>query len=184
MSEENPWKTLQSKVVYSNPWITVREDDVLKPNGEPGIYGVVETRIATGVVALTEDNELYLVGQYRYPTNVYSWEIIEGGADHGEDPLVAAKRELKEEGGLGAKRWETLAENIQLSNCYSSEVCFLYIARDLEDVPSSPEDTEVLQLKKVPFKDAVEMVYSGEITDAVSILGILRAERYLNGYSR
>jgi 8-oxo-dGTP pyrophosphatase MutT (NUDIX family) len=179
MSEQNPWITKESRVIYSNPWITVREDAVIRPDGQPGIYGVVETRIATGVVALTNDRHVYLVGQYRYPTNHYSWEIIEGGTDENEEPLLAAKRELKEEGGLIARTWTQLGDEIHLSNCFSSEIGFLYLAEDLEETNSSPDGTEVLQLRKLPFDHAIAMVDSGEIKDAMSIMGLLRAERFL-----
>ncbi|NDC38040.1 MAG: NUDIX hydrolase, partial [Proteobacteria bacterium] len=99
MSTDNPWKTLSSKVMYQNPWISVREDQVIRPDGSPGIYGVVETKVATGVVALTPEHKVILVGQYRYPLQQYSWEIVEGGAEHGEDPFVAIQRELEEEVG-------------------------------------------------------------------------------------
>ena len=105
MSTENPWKRIESRTVYTNPWLTLREDRVIRPDGKSGIYTVVETRIATGVVALTPDEEIYLIGQYRYPTEEYSWEIVEGGSDPGEDPLDTAKRELREEAGLVAAQW-------------------------------------------------------------------------------
>ena len=179
MGEHNPWKTLSSSIVYSNPWMRVREDNVIRPDGEPGIYGVVETRIATGVVALSELNEVYLVGQFRYPTEVYSWEIVEGGADEGEDPLAAAKRELKEEAGIIARDWDELGPEFHLSNCISSERGRLYLARDLELGEADPEGTEVLKLKKIPFIEALCMVDSGEIVDAVTIIGLLRAQRML-----
>ena len=179
MTQQNPWKTLSTRMIYENPWISVREDQVIRPNGTPGIYGVVEARLATGVVALTEENEVYLVGQYRYPTNVYSWEIIEGGADTGEDALTAITRELKEEAGLTAAHWEELGGEFHLSNCFSAERGRLFLARRLTDGESAPDDTEQLQVKKVPFAEALRMVDSGEIVDAVSIIGILRAQRHL-----
>jgi len=106
---QNPWQTKSSRLVYENAWIRVREDQVTCPDGQPGIYGVVETRIATGVIALTPQHEIYLVGQFRYPTGEYSWEIIEGGTEDGEEPLAAAKRELQEEAGLVARTWSTEA---------------------------------------------------------------------------
>lgn len=177
--EKNPWTRIESKVVYENPWIRVRHDDVLKPDGKPGIYGVVETRVATGVIAITEEQEVYLVGQYRYPTENYSWEIIEGGADHGEDPLVAIKRELKEEAGLKAEQWEQLGSEVHLSNCFSAERAYLYVARGLTEVTSEPDDTEVLSVRKVPLAEAFRMVDAGEITDAMTIIGLLRFDRYL-----
>lgn len=181
MNTDNPWKTLSSKLIYRNPWISVREDQVIRPDGSPGIYGVVETKVATGVVALTDDNQVWLVGQYRYPLQQYSWEIIEGGAEHGEDPFAAIQRELQEEAGLQATEWLQLGEEFHLSNCFSSERGMLYLARGLMAVPSRPDGTEVLQLKKVPLGQALSMVDSGEIKDGMSIVGLLRAERYLHG---
>ncbi|MBX3177704.1 MAG: NUDIX hydrolase [Candidatus Hydrogenedentes bacterium] len=175
--EKNPWTTLSSEVKYQNPWITVREDQVIRPDGAPGIYGVVDCRVATGVLALTEQDELYLVGQYRYPLHCYSWEIVEGGADPGEEPLVACQRELREEAGLEADTWTPLGGEIHLSNCHSSERGFLYVARGLRHVGADPEGTEALQLRTVPWDEAVSMVERGEITDAFSIMGILLYDR-------
>lgn len=177
---KNPWTTLRSRIVYQNPWIRVREDDVIRPDGTEGIYGVVETKVATGVVALTEANEVYLVGQYRYTTKNYSWELIEGGAGEGEDPLAAAQRELREEAGLIASEWQSLGEEIHTSNCLTAEVAKIYIARGLTQTAPDPDPTEVLQVKKVPFAEALRMVDDGEIKDAVSIIGIFRAARLLN----
>lgn len=179
MSEHNPWQTNGTRVVYTNPWITVREDSVIRPDGNHGIYGVVDTRIATGVIALTESREVYLVGQYRYPTNHYSWEIIEGGSDPGEDPMNTAKRELQEEAGLIADNWIQLGDEVHLSNCFSSEIGFFYLAEGLTETSSSPEGTEVLQVKKLPFDTVMAMVHSGEIKDAMSIMGLHRAAHYL-----
>lgn len=179
MSTDNPWQRRASKLIYSNPWIRVREDDVISPGGVPGIYGVVETRIATGVVALTEDNHIYLVGQYRYPVEEYSWEIPEGGSELAEDPMVTAKRELREETGLEAEVWEQLGGEIHLSNCFSSERGFLYLARGLREGPSQPEHTELLQVKKVPFLECLGMVESGEIKDSLTVIAVLRMARIL-----
>lgn len=177
--ETNPWKTLSSKQVYKNPWISVREDQVITPNGKPGIYGVVESKVATGVVALDDDNNIILVGQYRYPTKVYSWELPEGGAEPSESPLVAIKRELKEEAGISAKNWEPLGDEIHLSNCFTAERAFLFLARNLTQTESSPDETEQLQVKKIPIKEALQMVLNGKIYDALTIIGILRVSRIL-----
>ena len=176
----NPWKTLGSRIAYRNAWITVREDQVIRPDGNPGIYGVVETRRALGIVALTPDRQVYLVGQYRYPTRHYSWEIIEGGSEGQEPPIETARRELREEGGLLAQRWLQLGDEFHLSNCHSDEVAYAFLASGLSEVPASPEGTEILQLRKMPFEDALTMVYSGEIKDGLSIIGLQRAERFLS----
>ena len=181
MSTNNPWKTLSSKKVYSNPWMSVREDQVIRPDGQEGIYGVVDTRAATGVVALTPDREVCLVGQYRYPTDVYSWEIVQGGVDGDEDPLTACKRELQEEAGLIAEMWTPIGGEIHLSNCISSEKGYIYVAEGLSETEASPDGTEALQLKKMPMSEAVRMAVAGEIVDAVSVIGILLAEKWLSG---
>lgn len=179
MTQKNPWKTIGTRPVYSNPWISVREDTVIRPDGKEGIYGVVDTRVATGVVALTDDGQIYLVGQYRYPIDLYSWEIIEGGADRGEEPLIAAKRELREEAGLIADEWTQLGPHFHLSNCFSSEEAVVYMARGLREVEKEPEGTEVLEVRKIPFADCVKMVHAGEVTDSITLIGVLRAERFL-----
>ncbi|MFP4501672.1 MAG: NUDIX domain-containing protein [Candidatus Hydrogenedentota bacterium] len=183
MPPQNPWRKVSTRVVYENPWITVREDQVIRPDGHPGIYGVVQTRPATGVMALTATNAIYLVGQYRYTLETYSWEIVEGGGDPGEEPLAAAKRELREEAGLVADHWAPLGPPLSLSNCHSDERAWLYVARGLRDVGAQPEGTEDLQVQVVPFAEALAMVDRGEIHDAVSVLAILRYVRQFRGHA-
>ena len=177
MSENNPWIKRASRLVYENPWMTVFEDDVVRPDGKDGIYGYIEVKTAVGCVALTEEQEIYLVGQYRYPINRYSWEIIEGGVEAGEDNLAAIKRELMEEAGLTAKNWRQLGGEIYISNCISSEVGYLYVATDVSEGQSSPEGTEQLQVRKLPLQRALAMIDSGEITDSLSIIALLRLYR-------
>ena len=176
---QNPWKTIGTALKYANNWIRVREDQVIRPDGNPGIYGVVETRMATAVIALTPKREVYLVGQYRYPTKHYSWEIIEGGTEHGEEPRHAAERELEEEAGLKASKWCELGEPVHLSNCYTDEVGYFFLAQGLTSVPARPEGTEVLVIEKKPFSEVMAMVEDGIIKDMLTIVGIYRLERYL-----
>jgi 8-oxo-dGTP pyrophosphatase MutT (NUDIX family) len=178
-NQASPWKTVSSEVKYENAWIRVREDQVIRPDGKPGIYGVVEPRVAVGVVAMTPEKEIYLVGQYRYPTKRYSWELIEGGADKNEDPLDAIKRELGEEAGLEAKNWKLLSSEIQLSNCYTSELAYIYLATEISvsNKKFDLDPTEVLEVRKIPLIEATEMVRSGEISDALSMIGIFLAEK-------
>ncbi len=183
MSEKNPWTTLSSREVYSNPWLTLREDQVLRPNGSPGIYSVVSTRVAAGIVVLTPERDIVLVGQYRYPTEQYSWEIIAGGTDEGEEPLAAAKRELAEEAGLIAHKWHHVGVDLQMSNCITAEMGQIYIAEQLEDTELAPDETEELQLKRIPFNEAITQVESGEITDSFSVMGILLTKQWLEKQS-
>ncbi len=171
----NPWRTVSSREVYDNPWIRVREDEVVRPDGEPGIYGVVHFKnAAVGVVAIEEDH-IYLVGQYRYTLNRYSWEIPEGGCPEGEEPLAAGQRELEEETGLRAGRWRKLGE-AHLSNSVSDEWAIWFLATELAAGEYRPEGTEQLQVRRVPFGEALRMARAGEITDALSLLAIMNYE--------
>lgn len=173
----DPWTTRGSRVVYANPWITVREDDVVRPDGEDGIYGVITTRVATGVVAVTDDDRVVLVGQWRYPLERYSWEVVEGGTDDGETPEQAAARELQEEAGLVAEHWEPLGGPVHLSNCFSAEEGRLFVARGLREVEATPDGTEELVRRLVPVDDAIALVDDGTITDAMSVVALLRYAR-------
>jgi ADP-ribose pyrophosphatase len=179
MKDKKPWTRVSSRLVYENPWIKVREDQVIAPTGKPGIYGVVESRLAVGVVAISDDNVIHLVGQHRYPNDVYSWEIPEGGGEQGESPLQAAQRELREETGLEAASWEQLGGEIHLSNCFTAERAFLFLARDLRQLKESPDETELLAHQKVPLREAVQMVERGEIYDGLTIIALLRIARLL-----
>jgi 8-oxo-dGTP pyrophosphatase MutT (NUDIX family) len=171
---DNPWTRLARRVAYENPWITVWHDDVLRPDGRPGVYGVVHFRnLAVGVVALDEQDRVLLVGQYRYPLDLYSWEIPEGGAAAGEDPLAAAQRELREETGCTAAHWQELLR-AHLSNSVSDELAILYLARGVTGGTAAPEGTERLQVKWLPFAEALAMVGRGEITDAMAVMALQR----------
>ena len=171
--EKSPWQTVSSRIVYDNPWIKVREDAVIRPDGEPGIYGVVQYKnTAIGVLAVERD-EIYLVGQYRYTLKQYSWEIPEGGCAEGEEHLAAAKRELEEETGLQARRWTKLGE-AHLSNSVSDEFAVWYLATDLIQGIQRPEGTEQLTVRRVPFTEALQMAQTGKITDAISLIGIFQ----------
>src|SRR5271165_3537700 len=168
---DNPWTRLARRIAYENAWITVWHDDVLRPDGRPGIYGVVHFRNrAVGVVALDEHDRVLLVGQYRYTLDLYSWEIPEGGAAPDEEPLAAAKRELLEETGCSAADWEQLLR-AHLSNSVSDEEAIVYLAHGLTEGTAEPEGTERLQVRRVPFVEALRMVERGEITDALSVMG-------------
>ncbi len=170
----NPWRTLESRIVYDNPWIRVREDDVIRPDGQPGIYGVVHYKnAAIGVLPIDDEGHTWLVGQYRYTLNAYSWEIPEGGGAEGEDSLEAAKRELREETGLEARVWRTLGVT-HLSNSVSDERGIIFLATDLIQGEAEPEGTEKLELRRVKFDEALRMVLEGEITDSMSVVAILR----------
>lgn len=177
--ENNPWQTLESKEIYQNPWIQVEEHQIVNPAGNPGVYGKVHFKNkALGIIPLDQDNNTWIVGQHRYPLDEYSWEIPMGGGPIGVDILESAKRELKEETGLSAGKW-TDVMRIHTSNSVTDEEGFVFLAEDLTQGETEFEETEVLLIKKLPFQEVVEMVMNGEITDGISIAGILKVARIL-----
>jgi 8-oxo-dGTP pyrophosphatase MutT (NUDIX family) len=177
ITTENNWKTLSSETVYENAWLELSHRDVINPSGNKGIYGLVKFKNqAIGVIPLDAEGNVYLVGQYRYAIDEYSWEIPEGGGALDGDPLDAAKRELKEETGLVANKWTKLAR-IHTSNSATNEEGFLYIAEELTQQDAEPEDTEDLQVRKVSLTEAVDMVMRSEITDSLSVCAILMTAR-------
>jgi ADP-ribose pyrophosphatase len=173
---KNTWTTLDEAVKYETPWIKVTEHNVITPAGTRSIYGVVSFKnVAVGVLPLDAEKNTWLVGQWRYPLEQYSWEIPEGGAPKNEEPLEAAKRELKEETGLIASEYSELIR-MHTSNSVSDEHAIIYVAKGLTQAESEPEDSEDLQVRKVPFEEAFQMVISGRITDSLSVAAILRAK--------
>jgi ADP-ribose pyrophosphatase len=176
MSTPNPWKVLNSKEIYDNNWISLTEHEVINPSGGMGIYGEVHFKnLAIGIIPLDGDLNTWLVGQYRFPLKAYSWEIIEGGGGLSSDPIESAKRELKEETGIIANRF-TEIQRMHLSNSVSDELSIVYIAQDLSFGNSSPEETEELVIRKIPFEQAYQMVINGEITDSISVASILKTQ--------
>ena len=176
----NPWTKLSSKDIYDNPWIHVREEQVLNPKGGPGIYGVVHFKNkAIGIIPVDKDLNTWLVGQYRYPLEEYSWEIPMGGGPIEIDILESAKRELKEETGFTAEKW-TVISRIHTSNSVTDEEGWIYLAEELTEGETEFEETEDLKIWKLPLKSAIEMVMKNEITDSLTVCGLLKAARYFN----
>jgi ADP-ribose pyrophosphatase len=174
--ERNPWTTLKTECVYESPWVKVDKHDVLNPSGNPGEYSVIHFKnIALGILALDEDYNTWIVGQYRYALNQFSWEIPEGGGKLDVAPLESAKRELLEETGIQAQDW-LMIQQMHLSNSVSDERAIIYLARNLSFGASQPEETEELHVKKLPFEELYQMVLKGEITDSMSVAGVLKTK--------
>jgi 8-oxo-dGTP pyrophosphatase MutT (NUDIX family) len=169
-------------LIYDNAWIQVHEDQVVRPDGLPGIYGVVHFKNrAVGVLPVEGDGSIWLVGQYRYPLRAYSWEIPEGGSPETESLEATARRELREETGLTAGRLELVA-TAHLSNSVSDELGYVYRATQLTPGAHAPEGTERIAVRRVQWKEAERMLRTGEITDSLSVIALLHeAVRRLGG---
>ncbi len=168
------WQRLSSRVAYENPWIRVSHEQVKRPNGTEGIYGLVHFKgTAVGVVPVDEEGNTWLVRQSRYTLNEFTWEIPEGGAKEGEPTLECAQRELAEEAGLVATEWEELLR-VHTSNSVTDEAGILYLARGLTPCAQNLDPTEDIEVRKLPLKEAIQMVLCGEITDALSVAALLR----------
>ena len=175
-SPKSPWKIKSSELKYENAWISLTEHKVLNAAGNNGIYGVVHFKnIAIGIIPLDENNYTWLVGQFRFPLNQYSWEICEGGGKLNVDPLVSAERELLEELGIKAHKWKKIMD-MHLSNSVSDEVGIIYVVKELEYFDPNPDEDEVLQLKKIHIDEAYQLVMKDEITDSLSVAGILKTK--------
>lgn len=176
MTEKNPWQILASKKIYENPWVRIDEHDVVQPKGGKGIYSVVHFQnLAIAVLPLDENYNTWIVGQWRFPVDEFSWEIPEGGGDPNVDPIESARRELQEEAGIIAGEFIKIQE-VHLSNSATDELGIIYIARNLSFTTSSPEETEELQLKKIPFEKLYQMVMDGKIKDGLTIMAVMKTK--------
>jgi len=176
MKKKQTWQTLRSQVVYDNSWISVSHHEVITPAGTEGIYGVVHFKnVAVGVVPLDEAGNTWLVKQHRYPLGVDSWEIPEGGCpeNSGETTEQTARRELEEETGIQAARLTELLV-LHLSNSVTDEKAIVYVAEDLRTGKMHLEDSEDIEVMKLPLREAIAMALDGRITDAISVAALLK----------
>ena len=169
-----PWTRRSRRVAYENPWLTIWHDEVIRPDGEPGIYGVVHfANLAAGVLVLDEDDRVLLVGQHRYALDAWSWEIPEGGVPDGETAIEGARRELLEETGVEAAEWRELAR-VHLSNSVSDELAVLFLATGLSHGIATPDGTEALEVRWLPFAEVLAMTLDGRISDAMTVVAVER----------
>jgi 8-oxo-dGTP pyrophosphatase MutT (NUDIX family) len=172
--EQNPWTTLSVTARFDDPWIRVEEHAVVNAAGERRGYGVVRfKKRGVSVVPIGAEGHTLLVGQWRYSLGRYLWEIPAGGHAPDEDPLAAARRELREEAALTAGSWREILR-LDLSTAITDEHVACFLAWDLDRCEPAPDPQEVLAVRRLPFADALDLVWRGEITAAVSVAALLK----------
>ena len=174
LEQFGPWQRVDTRIAYENKWIQVHHENMITPGGDPGIYGRVHFRNqAVAMIPIDEDGNTWLVGQYRYTLQAFSWELPMGGCPRDESPLAAAQRELEEETGLIADDWQQILL-LHPSNSITDEQGYVFVARGLRPGKQALESSEQdLQLKKLPLKEAIQWALNGQITDAISVAGLL-----------
>lgn len=179
MSNTHPYRTVTSKIVYKNPWMRIREDKIIRPDGQEGMYGVMESRNSVMIVVLNDRGEVYLVYTYSYPAQSWNWELPGGGGD-GEDAIIASKRELIEETGIVADDWMLLGET-RVCNGFMTERQNTYLARTLTMTNKKSAEDEVLvsRGKFYSFPELHAMIEQGKVNDGQSLAGLYLAERRL-----
>lgn len=178
-STRSPWKILDQKLVHETPWIRIDHHDVLTPAGTPGIYTTVDFKNwAIGIIPIDTEGYTYIVGQYRFPLQEYSWEIPEGGGGKEATLLASAQRELQEETGISAANWELIYE-FHTSNSITNEKAFIFLATGLTHGEAEPEETEELAVKRVHFSELLDRVHRNEVKDSLTVIGVLIAAKKL-----
>ena len=176
MTKRGPWTTLNEELRYETPWIAVSHHDILDPSGTQGIYGTIHFKnIAIGIVPLDEELNTWIVGQYRYPIQAYSWEIPEGGGKRDIPPIDSAKRELREEVGIEASRWSEVLR-MDLSNSASDEHAVIFVAQGLTFHAPQPDHDEELEQRKLPFAELFQMVKRGEVRDSLTVAAVMKVQ--------
>ncbi|KAA5801668.1 NUDIX hydrolase [Alkalicaulis satelles] len=179
MSERRrgPWTIVSERLAYENPWVRLRHYEVRQPDGQASVYGVFEPHnLAIGIVPVFADGTIMLVGQHRFALDAWSWELPEGGGPRDVDPLLTARRELKEETGLTARRWAQIAD-YDVSNSVTTERAIGFIAWELEQGEPEREGSEAdMQMRRVGLQQALAMAMSGEIRDGFTLTLLAAAD--------
>lgn len=177
--KKGPFEVTESKQVYKNPWIELTQDKVIRPNGKEGMFGVVNAGEGVNVLALDKNNQVYLIYEYHYAIEKYEYILPSGGIDKNETPLEAAKRELKEEAGLEAKKWTYLGSFNPLTMIVSA-TNHSFLAEDLTAGKQTDEEQELLKVKRFPFAELFPMIERGEMSHSGTVIAVLKTARIKN----
>lgn len=172
--KKGSFEVISSKIVYKNPWISVREDDVIRPDGKKGIIGVVDYGQGVSILAFDEENKVCLIREYMYAIERNDIMLVSGGVDDGETPLIAAKRELMEEIGLQSDNWIELGVAHPLTMAIKSPFN-MFIALNCRKVARGERE---IQMVKHTFEQVMKMVEDGSISHSGTLSTILKAKLY------
>jgi ADP-ribose pyrophosphatase len=178
MKPHGPWKIRESREVYRDPWLSLRRDEVVRPDGNDGTYSVVNLKPGVCVVALDQDDQLHLTEEFHYGVGAVTLEGVSGGREPDEPPIEAAQRELREELGITASMWTELGVVDPFTASVVSPT-YLFLARNLSLGPTDWEGTEQIRHVVIRLEDAIEAAMNSRITHAPSVAAILKAARLL-----
>lgn len=176
------WQKLSSKYVYENPWIKIREDQVIQPNGKPSIYGVVEVQQGPCVIPVDKDRKIWMIRQYRYIFDDIKWEFVAGEKREHETPEAAGLRELQEELNLTAGSIKLLGQ-FRPSNGSTNEHDYILLAEDLEPYDAKSDEPDILERKAFTLAEIDEMIKRGEILDGFTICAMYFYKCYIDSES-
>ncbi|MBN1331457.1 NUDIX hydrolase [Candidatus Dojkabacteria bacterium] len=171
MRQKRGWKIKSSKEIYKNPWIEIIEDQVIRPDGEDGIYGYIKNHSAVMIVPEDDDGNIVLVNQYRYPSDQDYWELPAGGTDHTENFKEMAEQELYEETGIKAKEMILLGEYIEFALCMTNKN-YAYLAKGFDSsfLKDNSEGDEIInKIKAFSQKEIKAMIADNIIQNSPSL---------------
>jgi 8-oxo-dGTP pyrophosphatase MutT (NUDIX family) len=178
MKDHGPWKIKSSEQRYQDKWVTLRVDQVIRPDKTEGTFAVVDMVQGASTLAIDDEGFVYLTEEFRYAVGRQSIEVVSGAIDEGETPLQTAERELKEEAGIEAQEWIELGRVDPMTSALYAP-SWQFIARKLSFGETKPDGSELIKIHKVKLEEAVQMVMDCKIIHAQSCTLILKAARYL-----
>jgi len=173
-----PFTTLSSQIAWSCPWYNIRQDEILLPDGSPGIYNVIQKAPSVWIVPVTPTGDIVLIRQYRYTIDDNCWEVPAGGIKEGQTPEEAAIEELREEVGGHSTNWISIGP-LYTANGICNEIGHIFLARNVDLRQTAHESAEVIEIHQKSIAEVVTMARTNQITDGSSALAILLCQSHL-----